>query len=31
MNGMLVPDLHVFAYLLHTHLSGRGVKAAQYR
>ncbi|XP_074009979.1 putative DBH-like monooxygenase protein 2 [Numenius arquata] len=30
MNGMLVPDLHVFAYLLHTHLSGRGVKAAQY-
>jgi len=28
---MLVPDLHVFAYLLHTHLSGRGVKAAQYR
>ncbi|KAM6144563.1 putative DBH-like monooxygenase protein 2 [Phoenicopterus ruber ruber] len=31
MNGMPVPDLHVFAYLLHTHLSGRGVKAAQYR
>ncbi|KAM9293366.1 LOW QUALITY PROTEIN: DBH-like monooxygenase protein 2 [Morus bassanus] len=31
MNGMLVPDLHVFACLLHTHLCGRGVKAAQYR
>ncbi|KAM9276353.1 DBH-like monooxygenase protein 2 [Cariama cristata] len=31
INGMLVPDLHVFAYLLHTHLSGRGVKAAQYQ
>ncbi|XP_009072224.1 PREDICTED: putative DBH-like monooxygenase protein 2, partial [Acanthisitta chloris] len=31
MNGMLVPDLHVFAYLLHTHLSGRGVKVVQYR
>ncbi|XP_025932744.1 putative DBH-like monooxygenase protein 2 [Apteryx rowi] len=31
MNGMPVPELHVFAYLLHTHLSGRGVKAAQYR
>ncbi|KAK2546537.1 putative DBH-like monooxygenase protein 2, partial [Columba livia] len=31
MNGMLVPDLHVFAYLLHTHLSGKGVKAAQHR
>ncbi|XP_025962062.2 DBH-like monooxygenase protein 2 [Dromaius novaehollandiae] len=31
MNGTPVPELHVFAYLLHTHLSGRGVKAAQYR
>ncbi|XP_053911672.1 LOW QUALITY PROTEIN: putative DBH-like monooxygenase protein 2 [Cuculus canorus] len=31
MNGMLVPDMHVFAYLLHTHLSGRGVKTVQYR
>ncbi|KAM9388087.1 LOW QUALITY PROTEIN: putative DBH-like monooxygenase protein 2 [Phaethornis superciliosus] len=30
MNGMLVPDLHVFGYLLHTHLSGRGVKVVQY-
>ncbi|XP_012948539.2 putative DBH-like monooxygenase protein 2 isoform X1 [Anas acuta] len=31
MNGTPVPDLHVFAYLLHTHLAGRGVKVAQYR
>uniref|UniRef100_A0A8C3JZ03 DOMON domain-containing protein n=1 Tax=Calidris pygmaea TaxID=425635 RepID=A0A8C3JZ03_9CHAR len=31
MSGMLVPDLHVFACLLHTHLPGRGVKAPQYR
>lgn len=31
MNGMLFPDLHVFTYLLHTHLSGKGVKAAQHR
>ncbi|XP_062426446.1 putative DBH-like monooxygenase protein 2 [Rhea pennata] len=31
MNGSPVPELHMFAYLLHTHLSGRGVKAAQYR
>ncbi|OPJ80540.1 hypothetical protein AV530_010837 [Patagioenas fasciata monilis] len=31
MNGMLVPDLCVFAYLLHTYLSDRGVKGAQYR
>ncbi|XP_068810345.1 putative DBH-like monooxygenase protein 2 [Struthio camelus] len=31
MNGTPVPELHVFAYLLHTHLSGRGVKVAQYR
>ncbi|XP_009574381.1 PREDICTED: putative DBH-like monooxygenase protein 2 [Fulmarus glacialis] len=31
MNGMAVPDMHVFAYLLHTHLAGRGLKAVQYR
>uniref|UniRef100_A0A8C6ZMR5 Putative DBH-like monooxygenase protein 2 n=1 Tax=Nothoprocta perdicaria TaxID=30464 RepID=A0A8C6ZMR5_NOTPE len=31
VNGIPVPELHAFAYLLHTHLSGRGVRVAQYR
>uniref|UniRef100_A0A8D0GG03 DOMON domain-containing protein n=1 Tax=Sphenodon punctatus TaxID=8508 RepID=A0A8D0GG03_SPHPU len=31
VNGAPVPDLHVFGYLLHTHLAGRGVKTVQYR
>ncbi|XP_044274850.1 putative DBH-like monooxygenase protein 2 [Varanus komodoensis] len=31
MNGAPVPDMHVFGYLLHTHLAGRGVRGVQYR
>ncbi|KYO37527.1 DBH-like monooxygenase protein 1 precursor isoform A [Alligator mississippiensis] len=31
MNGTPVPDMHVFGYLLHTHLTGRGVRVVQYR
>ncbi|XP_070592272.1 putative DBH-like monooxygenase protein 2 [Erythrolamprus reginae] len=31
INGSPVPDMHVFGYLLHTHLAGRGVRGVQYR
>ncbi|XP_044534935.1 putative DBH-like monooxygenase protein 2 [Gracilinanus agilis] len=31
MNGQPVPDLQVQGYMLHTHLSGRRLKAVQYR
>ncbi|CAI5796779.1 DBH-like monooxygenase 2 [Podarcis lilfordi] len=31
MNGVPVPDMHVFGYLLHTHLAGLGVRGVQYR
>ncbi|XP_034266782.1 putative DBH-like monooxygenase protein 2 [Pantherophis guttatus] len=31
INGSPVPDMHVFGYLLHTHLAGRGVRGIQYR
>ncbi|KAH0628524.1 hypothetical protein JD844_009834 [Phrynosoma platyrhinos] len=31
MNGAPVPDMHVFGYLLHTHLAGRGVRGVLYR
>ncbi|XP_061465782.1 putative DBH-like monooxygenase protein 2 [Rhineura floridana] len=31
MNGTPVPDMHVFGYLLHTHLAGLGVRGVQYR
>ncbi|XP_077202561.1 putative DBH-like monooxygenase protein 2 [Paroedura picta] len=31
LNGVPVPDMNVFGYLLHTHLAGRGVRGIQYR
>ncbi|XP_048358837.1 putative DBH-like monooxygenase protein 2 [Sphaerodactylus townsendi] len=31
LNGTPVPDMHVFGYLLHTHLAGTGVRGVQYR
>ncbi|KAL8202803.1 UNVERIFIED_CONTAM: hypothetical protein K2H54_025713 [Gekko kuhli] len=31
LNGMPVPDMHVFGFLLHTHLAGRGMRGVQYR
>ncbi|KAL7988509.1 hypothetical protein Chor_007428 [Crotalus horridus] len=31
INGSPVPDMHVFGYLLHTHLAGRGLRGVQYR
>ncbi|XP_066468734.1 putative DBH-like monooxygenase protein 2 [Tiliqua scincoides] len=31
LNGTPVPDLHVFGFLLHTHLCGTGVRGVQYR
>ncbi|XP_015281365.1 PREDICTED: putative DBH-like monooxygenase protein 2 [Gekko japonicus] len=31
LNGIPVPDMHVFGYLLHTHLAGRGVRGVHYR
>nr|XP_060615712.1 putative DBH-like monooxygenase protein 2 [Anolis sagrei ordinatus] len=31
MNGAPVPDMHVFGYLLHTHLAGKGVRGVLYR
>ncbi|XP_051818205.1 putative DBH-like monooxygenase protein 2 [Antechinus flavipes] len=31
MNGEPIPDLRVQGYMLHTHLSGRRIKAVQYR
>uniref|UniRef100_A0ABM5FCS0 DBH-like monooxygenase protein 2 n=1 Tax=Pogona vitticeps TaxID=103695 RepID=A0ABM5FCS0_9SAUR len=31
INGAPVPDMHVFGYLLHTHLAGRGLRGVLYR
>ncbi|XP_063152745.1 putative DBH-like monooxygenase protein 2 [Candoia aspera] len=31
INGTPTPDMHVFGYLLHTHLAGRGLRGVQYR
>ncbi|XP_028914011.1 putative DBH-like monooxygenase protein 2 [Ornithorhynchus anatinus] len=31
VNGSPLPELQVYAYLLHTHLAGRSVQAIQYR
>ncbi|XP_046951214.1 putative DBH-like monooxygenase protein 2 [Lynx rufus] len=31
MNGVPVPDIQVYGYLLHTHLAGRALQAVQYR
>nr|XP_008114864.1 PREDICTED: putative DBH-like monooxygenase protein 2 [Anolis carolinensis] len=31
MNGAPVPDMHMFGYLLHTHLAGKGVRGVLYR
>uniref|UniRef100_A0A8C6XQF5 DOMON domain-containing protein n=1 Tax=Naja naja TaxID=35670 RepID=A0A8C6XQF5_NAJNA len=31
INGSPVQDMHIFGYLLHTHLAGRGVRGVQYR
>lgn len=31
MNGIPVPDIQVYGYLLHTHLAGRALQAVQYR
>ncbi|XP_013917907.1 PREDICTED: putative DBH-like monooxygenase protein 2 [Thamnophis sirtalis] len=31
INGSPVPDMHVFGFLLHTHLAGIGVRGIQYR
>ncbi|XP_060040769.1 putative DBH-like monooxygenase protein 2, partial [Erinaceus europaeus] len=31
INGAPVPDIQVYGYLLHTHLTGRALKAVQYR
>ncbi|KAM9651465.1 putative DBH-like monooxygenase protein 2 [Trichechus inunguis] len=31
MNGAPLPDIQVYGYLLHTHLTGRALQAVQYR